>query len=73
MPKTNYFSFGKGPERSAYDSVYLPGNNSPRLKDAKKSPGPGEYTPSATLGSDSPKWGLRIKPNNQHGKSLAIF
>jgi hypothetical protein len=43
LPKTNYYSFGLGASREAYDNVYMPGNNSPRLKETKNMPGPGEY------------------------------
>ena len=43
LPKSNYYSFGLGPTREAMESIYLPGNNSPRLKDSKNMPGPAEY------------------------------
>lgn len=68
LPKTNYYSFGNGPERSAFDAVYVPGNNSPRLKESRNMPGPGEYKYSNfTIGKDGRKFTFYEKHRNVHG------
>ena len=58
MPKTNYYSFGLSATRDSYNKVYTPGgHNSPRGRDMKDQPGPGEYKyKNMTVGVDARKF-----------------
>lgn len=69
LPKTNYFSFGKGPDRDAFEAVYVPGQHSPRLKESKNLPGPGQYkVTNFSFGKDGRHFQMYEKVNNPNGK-----
>lgn len=68
LPKTNYYSFGRGPSRDAFDAVYVPGKNSPRLKESRGMPGPGEYKYSNfSIGKEGRKFQFYERTTNVHG------
>ena len=69
LPKTHFYSFGLGAKREAYDNVYMPGNNSPRLKESMAIPGPGEYKYSNfCIGKEGRKWQFSKRFKNPNGK-----
>lgn len=69
LPKTNYYSFGLGPSREAQENVYMPGNNSPRLKETKNMPGPGYYQyNNFCIGKEGRKWQFYKRNPNPLGK-----
>lgn len=72
MPKTNYYSFGNSASRDAYDKVYTPGDQpSPRGRDMKDMPGPGEYKyKNMNVGVDARKFSFLKRTKNVYGKSL---
>lgn len=68
LPKTNYYSFGKNSPREAFDAVYVPGKNSPRLKESRGMPGPGEYSYSNfSIGKEGRKFQMYERTKNVHG------
>jgi hypothetical protein len=68
LPKTNYYSFGRGPSRDAFDAVYVPGKNSPRLKESIDTPGPCEYQYSNfSIGKEGRKFQFYERTTNVHG------
>lgn len=68
LPKTNYYSFGKSSPREAFDAVYVPGRNSPRLKESRGMPGPGEYSYSNfSIGKEGRKFQFYERTTNVHG------
>ena len=73
MPKTNYYSFGLSASRDAYEKVYNPhDNNSPRGKDSKDMPGPGEYKyKNMSIGMDARKFSFLKRTKNVQGKFQA--
>lgn len=74
LPKTNYYSFGLGAKREASDNVYMPGNNSPRLKETMNMPGPGEYNYSNfCIGKEGRKWQFLKRTKNPLGKFIRII
>ena len=70
MPKTNYYSFGLSASRDAYNKVFTPGDhNSPRGKDMKDQPGPGEYKyNNMNVGVDARKFSFLKRTKNVQGK-----
>ena len=72
MPKTNYYSFGNSASRDAYNKVYTPGDQpSPRGRDMKDMPGPGEYKyKNMNVGVDARKFSFLRRTKNVYGKSL---
>ena len=72
MPKTNYYSFGNSASRDAYNKVYTPGDQpSPRGRDMKDMPGPGEYKyKNMNVGVDARKFSFLKRTKNVYGKSL---
>jgi hypothetical protein len=66
MPKTNYYSFGNSASRDAYDKVYTPGDQpSPRGRDMKDMPGPGEYKyKNMNVGVDARKFSFLKRTKN---------
>lgn len=71
MPKTNYYSFGNSASRDAYNKVYTPGDQpSPRGRDMKDMPGPGEYKyKNMNVGVDARKFSFLKRTKNVYGKS----
>ena len=71
MPKTNYYSFGLSASRDAYNKVYTPGgHSSPRGRDMKDQPGPGEYKyDNMNVGVDARKFSFLKRTKNVQGKS----
>ena len=71
MPKTNYYSFGNSASRDAYNKVYTPGDQpSPRGRDMKDMPGPGEYKyNNMNVGVDARKFSFLKRTKNVYGKS----
>ena len=70
MPKTSYYSFGNSASRDAYNKVYTPGEPpSPRGRDMKDMPGPGEYKyNNMNVGVDARKFSFLKRTKNQYGK-----
>ena len=74
MPKTNYYSFGNSASRDAYNKVYTPGEPpSPRGRDMKDMPGPGEYKYSNhNIGVDARRFSFLQRTKNVQGKSPVV-
>ena len=70
MPKTNYYSFGLSASRDHYNKVYTPGGaNSPRGRDMRDQPGPGEYKyKNMSVGVDARKFSFLQRTKNVLGK-----
>ena len=68
MPKTNYYSFGLSASRDNYNKNYG-SHNSPRGRDMKDQPGPGEYKyKNMTVGVDARKFSFLARTKNVLGK-----
>jgi len=59
--------------REAFEAVYQPGNNSPRLKETRNSPGPGEYKyKNMCVGVDAKKFQFLRRTKNIQGTSKPL-
>ena len=71
MPKTNYYSFGLSASREQMNKVYNPMENSPRDKESRNMPGPGEYKyNNFDVGREARQFSFLRRTKNSQGKSL---
>ena len=74
LPKTNFYTFGKGATRDQMNIVYNPLDNSPRGSESKAIPGPGEYAyKNMAIGQDSRHFSFLRRTRNSQGKCTRSF